>query len=190
MKERLTRSAPPDGFVLSRGALKLACRGPDAPAAEIGDGRVGVAQDGGDFESVVQRQGDGGFLHRRCSDAAGVKQFAVHGSDNHRYVGVGSVLTLGGVYVHHHRVTGVSLPALSLLRPVSFCCASGGCCVVATGPRGVSRCLFRSPSTAGPRLDRTRLWADAGRLFGGFLCRQPSPIETRPSSARRLEETS
>ncbi|KAL3214985.1 hypothetical protein MRX96_034354 [Rhipicephalus microplus] len=88
------------------------CRGPDAIAAEIGDGRAGVAQDGGDFGSTVQRQGNGGFLRllrRRCSDAAGVKQFAVRGSDNHRYVGVRSVLMLGGVYVHRRLVTGVSL---------------------------------------------------------------------------------
>ncbi|KAL3256415.1 hypothetical protein MRX96_017144 [Rhipicephalus microplus] len=88
------------------------CRGPDAPAAEIGDGRAGVAQHGGDFGSAIQCQGDGGFLrllHSRCSDAAGVKQFAVRGSDNHRYAGERSVLMLGGVYGHHRRVTGVSL---------------------------------------------------------------------------------
>ncbi|KAL3229415.1 hypothetical protein MRX96_023600 [Rhipicephalus microplus] len=45
---------------------------------------------------------------RRCSDAAGVKQFAVRGSDNHCYVGVRSVLMLGGVYVHRRQVPGSS----------------------------------------------------------------------------------
>ncbi|KAL3210999.1 hypothetical protein MRX96_008506 [Rhipicephalus microplus] len=78
---------------------------PDLFFAHLPDDRP----DGGDFGSAVQCQGDGGFLHRRCSDAAGVKQFAVHGSDNHRYEGVRLVLTLGGVYVHCNRVTGVSL---------------------------------------------------------------------------------
>ncbi|KAL3199303.1 hypothetical protein MRX96_013959 [Rhipicephalus microplus] len=112
----------------------------------LDDGSAGVAQDCGGFGIAVQRQGDGGFLRllrRRCWDDAGVKQLAVRGSDNHRCVGVRSVLMLGGVYVHRRRVTGrESPPALSLLRPVALCCVPGGCCVVAAGPRGASRCLF------------------------------------------------